>query len=229
MSTLYLITARGGSKRLPGKNTRILGDKSLLAYSIDIARKFSSDEDICLSTDSTEIMSTAAACNLKVPFLRPPALASDTAGSREVVLHALDFYKAKGIHYNKVILLQPTSPFRKGQQISDMLNLYSSSLDMVVSVKESYYSPYFSLFEEDTSGNLHTSKPGISRQDSPNIYAYNGSVYVINANSLYKSNFDQFRNVRKYVMDEIHSIDIDTQFDWWIAEKIVEKSLWSGF
>ena len=229
MRTLYLIPARGGSKRLPGKNTKILGGKPLVMYSIEIARSLASDADICISTDSEEIKNTAEADGLKVPFLRPAILSSDVAGSREVVLHALDFYEEQGVHYDTVILLQPTSPFRETTHIKEMLKEYSPALDMVVSVKDAYHNPYFSLFEEDSSGWLRVSKPGFTREQSPKAYGYNGSVYVINVNSIRKFDFGELARIKKYVMDEVHSVDIDTPMDWWVAEKIISESLWRGY
>jgi CMP-N,N'-diacetyllegionaminic acid synthase len=231
MQPLYLITARGGSKGLPGKNIKLLNGKPLIEYSIDIARKFASDNHICVSTDSQEIISIVQNCGLKVPFVRPEELSNDQANSRDVILHALDFYQKKqGISYEVVVLLQPTSPFRTEQDIMEMGKLFSSSIDMVVSVKEPHHNPYFSLFEEDAEGFLKISKAGqfTRRQDAPKVYAYNGSVYMINANSIRQKNFNQFNRIRKFVMNEINSVDIDTQFDWWIAEMILEKSLWKA-
>jgi N-acylneuraminate cytidylyltransferase len=100
---------------------------------------------------------------------------------------------------------------------------------MVVSVKETHHNPYFSLFEENNDGFLKISKPShfTRRQDAPKIYAYNGSIYLINGDSLKQTNFSEFKRVRKYIMDEIHSVDIDTSFDWLIAEAILQKSLWN--
>jgi CMP-N,N'-diacetyllegionaminic acid synthase len=231
MSSLFLITARGGSKGLPGKNIKILGGKPLIQYSIEFARMFCSDRDICLSSDDQEIIGVAQDNGLAVPFIRPYTLATDKTNSRDVILHALEFYQEKGVYYDNVVLLQPTSPFRNYHHVKQMIDLFSSDLDMIVSVKESHYNPYFSLFEENEEGFLTLSKKGnfTRRQDCPTVYAYNGSVYVINTNSLRKSNINQFKKVKKFAMDEVHSSDIDNQFDWWIAEMILEKSLWKSF
>ena len=231
MSSLFLITARGGSKGLTGKNIKILGGKPLIQYSIEFARMFCQDRDICLSSDDQEIIDVARGNDLAVPFVRPPVLATDTANSRDVVLHALEFYHEKGVYYDNVVLLQPTSPFRNYQQGKQMMDLFTPELDMIVSVKESHYNPYFSLFEENEEGFLTLSKTGnfTRRQDCPTVYAFNGSIYVINTNSLKKNNINQFKKVKKFDMDEVHSLDIDNQFDWWIAEMILEKSLWKNY
>jgi N-acylneuraminate cytidylyltransferase len=231
MSSLFLITARGGSKGLPGKNIKTLGSKPLVQYSIEFARMFSQDKDICLSSDDQEIIDVARSNGLPVPFVRPHTLATDTANSRDVILHALEFYQDQGVTYDSVVLLQPTSPFRNYKQGRQMIDLFSPKLDMIVSVKESHYNPYFSLFEENEDGFLTLSKTGnfTRRQDCPTVYTYNGSVYVINTDSLKRNNINQFKKVKKFVMDEVHSSDIDNQFDWWIAEMILEKSLWKNY
>ena len=232
MSSLFLITARGGSKGLPRKNIKILGNRPLIQYSIEFARMFCHDKDICLSSDDQEIIDVARANGLEVPFTRPNSLATDTANSRDVILHALEFYQEKGVYYDNVVLLQPTSPFRNYQQGKQMIDLFKPELDMIVSVKESHYNPYFSLFEEDEEGFLTLSKKTgnfTRRQGCPTVYAYNGSVYVINTDSLKKNNINQFKKVKKFAMDEVHSSDIDNQFDWWIAEMILEKSLWKNY
>lgn len=231
MSPLFLITARGGSKGLPGKNIRILGDKPLIQYSIEIARSLATDPHICVSTDDSTIIGVVENLGLKVPFVRPPELATDSASSRDVILHALNFYKTKGIVYDTVVLLQPTSPFRTKKDVSQMIDMFSEEVDMIVSVKESHHNPYFSLFEENNEGFLKLSKEGkfVRRQDCPTVFAYNGSVYVINANSLKRQIFSEFSRVKKYLMNDIYSIDIDTPFDWLIAETVLRNNLLTPF
>lgn len=228
MNFLYLIPARGGSKGLPRKNIKPLGGRPLIEYSIEIARKFSTDDHICVSTDSQEIASIVENAGLKVPFLRPPTLSDDTANSRDVILHALDYQMNHyAIHYDAVVLLQPTSPFRKEGHLQEMIKSYSNEIDMVVSVRESHENPYFSLYEENNDGFLRVSKPSniTRRQDAPKVFEFNGSVYIINAESIRKKIIGEFDHIKKFVMDDIHSLDIDTEFDWHVAEMIFDKSL----
>ena len=225
MKTLFLITARGGSKGIPGKNIKQLGDKPLIAYSIDIARKFVADEFICVSTDSDEIINVVENYGLKVPFKRPDELANDTSGSYEVILHAINWYKNIGITFKNIVLLQPTSPFRTKKNVEDALDLFSSNdLDMVVSVLKSKANPYYNLFEDDKNGYLLKSKTSnyTRRQDCPDVYQYNGAVYVFNVESLIKKNINQFTKVKKIIMSEEESLDIDTPLDWKIAEMILQ-------
>jgi len=226
--TLFIITARGGSKGVPGKNIRLLGNKPLIGYTVDVAKELTSDEHICVSTDSTEIRDVVERYGLAVPFLRPEVLARDNSGSYEVLLHAVEFYKAKGIHYNTLVLLQPTSPFRSARQVKEAIDVYyaAGDIDMVVSVTEVHDNPYFNLFEQNEEGYLRRSKPGnyTRRQDCPPVYAYNGAIYVINIASLLKKNLGQFEKIRKYVMDKVSSVDIDTPLDWLWAEFILSNS-----
>src|SRR5574344_397852 len=124
MNILTIIPARGGSKGIPHKNIKPLNGKPLIYYTIDCARAICNDEDICVSTDDAEIISVVEQYGLKVPFVRPAELASDTAGTYEVLLHALDFYEKQGRHYDVVLLLQNTSPFRSSLHVKEALELY---------------------------------------------------------------------------------------------------------
>lgn len=228
MRILTLIPARGGSKGIPKKNIKVLGDKPLIHYSIDVAKAIvDSVDDICVSTDNTEIKAVAEAAGVSIPFMRPDEIATDHATTRDVILHALDFYEGKGKHYDAVLLLQPTSPFRKLSDLQQMIAIYEPTLDMVVSVNESHHNPYFSLFEENADELLELSKKGnfTRRQDAPKVYAYNGSAYVINPKSLRQKDFSQFSKVKKYVMDENYSVDIDTPLDWTVAEILLSSGV----
>ena len=226
MSSLFVIPARGGSKGIPGKNIKMLGDKPLISYSIDIARSIVSDENICVSTDDQRIIKVVESLGLKIPFTRPAHLATDQAGTFEVVLHALNFFEQQGKFYESIVLLQPTSPFRTTLDVLDAMKVFDLETDMVVSVKETKSNPYFMLFEESSDGYLYPSKTGnfFRRQDVPKVYEYNGAIYVINTRSLRKYNsLRAFQKVKKYVMDEFHSLDIDQPIDWKIAEIYLEQ------
>ena len=225
MKKLFVIPARGGSKGIPGKNIKPLDGKPLIEYSLDFARQFAADGDICLTTDSKEIGETALKQGYKIPFLRPAHLASDTAGSYEVLLHAVEAYEQKGKSYDAIILLQPTSPFRKKEHLEQALKLFNSDVDMVVSVKESEANPYYNLFERNGSGFLKKSKEGNyeRRQDCPPVFQYNGSIYVINIASLKKANLNRFEKILGFEMPPEFSIDLDTPLDWMIAESLVKK------
>lgn len=224
MKILALIPARGGSKGLPNKNIKILYGKPLIQYTIEAAREVFDDIDICVSTDSKKIKSAVENIGLKVPFLRPKELATDLSGTHEVILHALDFYNQIGKTYQVLVLLQPTSPLRTGEHIKEAISLFSSDIDMVASVKETSANPYYVLFEEDQKGFLEPSKKGnfTRRQDCPQVWEYNGAIYVINTESIKKNPRHKLKKIKKYVMDDIYSIDIDTPLDWKFTKNLIK-------
>lgn len=226
---LIIIPARGGSKGIPGKNIKLLGGKPLIDYSIDVARTLVPDEHICVTTDSDDIIRVVEDYGLQVPFKRPTELATDTCGSNEVILHAVQYYQERGFSPKIVLLLQPTSPFRKPEHLVEVVSLYDDSLDMVVSVKEAESNPYYNCFEEDRNGYLQVSKstemPIERRQDAPKVWEYNGSIYVINPKVLMEKGMGAFVKVRKYEMDALYSVDLDTIFDWKIAELLLQEKL----
>ena len=228
MKALYVIPARGGSKGIPHKNIKPLGGKPLICYSIDVARQMTADENICVTTDDKKIIEVVEDYGLKVPFVRPSHLAEDGSGTYEVLLHAVDFYKKAGKDYDTLVLLQPTSPFRTADDVGGAISLYSNDIDMVVSVKEAEANPYYNCFEDNAEGFLEHSKGDGGykrRQDVPKAWQYNGAVYVINMLSLLKSPLSKFEKVRKYVMDDVRSVDLDTMLDWKIAEVILKEKM----
>ena len=228
MKPLVIIPARGGSKAIPHKNIKPLAGKPLIYYTIDVARQIVSDDDICVSSDDKEIIKCVEDYGLKVPFVRPAELASDTAGTYEVLLHALNYYENKGSHYDVIILLQNTSPFRTAKQVKEALLLYRPELEMVVSVKETATNPYYNCFEEDSEGYLKKtleSSMFTRRQDAPVTYEFNGAIYIINPDRLKTIHMGKFTKRVKYVMDSIHSVDLDNMIDWKFAEFIIKESL----
>lgn len=226
MKILFLIPARAGSKGLPGKNIKSLGGKPLISYSIDYAnRNIKDGDELCISTDDLSVIKIAENLGVNIPFVRPKELASDTATSYDVIMHALEFYEKSGKIFDCVLLLQPTSPFRNQEDFENLIQNYSADIEMVVSVKNSKENPYFTLFEEDDFGFLNKSKNANfdRRQDCPNVFAYNGSIYLMNVSALKNKPINQFKKIKKIVMPEERSIDIDTIADWVLAEFYLDK------
>lgn len=220
---LVVIPARGGSKGIPGKNIKYLAGKPLICYSIDVARTLTTDEHICVSTDDDKIIDTVENYGLKVPFKRPDEFATDTATTNSVLLNAISYYESKGVFYEVIVLLQPTSPLRTSIQVKHAIELYNNQLDMVVSVKQSHAASV--ICHEDDKGFLELTfnKLGEGRQNFNTFYEYNGAIYVINVASLKEKGLSGFTSKKKYVMDELHSVDIDTEIDWKLAEIIVKE------
>ena len=228
MRPLVIIPARGGSKGIPHKNIKELGGKPLLCYAIDAARIFTTDDNICVSTDDDDIIQVAEKYGLKVPFKRPDYLATDNAGTNGVLLHALNFYEENGYHFDMIVLLQATSPFRRAEDIIEAAKLYDESIDMVTSVMPAKCNPYYDGFEDNEEGLLTISKGDGTierRQDAPCVWQQNGAVYVINPSQLRAKGLAGMTRIRKYVMDEIHSVDLDNMLDWKIAEIMLEEKI----
>lgn len=227
MKSLVIIPARSGSKGIPGKNIKLLSGKPLIEYTLDVAKELFSARDICVTTDSIDIALLAEKNGLPVPFIRPKDLSADTSSMYDVMLHALNFYRNRGEEYDRIILLQPTSPFRTKQNLQQAINLYTPETEMVVSVKETPANPYYVLYEEDSNGYLHKSKEGnfSSRQECPRVWQFNGAIYIINVSCLMKRSHLHFSKIRKYVMDEMNSLDIDSPLDWAFAEFCLSNNL----
>jgi len=226
MKILYLITARGGSKGLPGKNIKMLDGKPLFMYSVEFAQgTMKNGDELCISTNDNELIDLAKKYQVEIPFKRPEELASDTATSHDVITHAIEFYENKGKMFDAVLLLQPTSPFRNKEDFKRITTAFVGDCEMAVSVKLSKENPYFTLFEEDSNGYLSKSKNGTftRRQDCPAVYAYNGSMYLIKIKSFKSSTIGNFTKIKKVIMPEERSVDIDTMADWVMAEYYLRK------
>lgn len=220
---LVIIPARGGSKGLPGKNIRPLLGKPLINYSIDIARSVVCDENICVSTDDEKIRKTVEDYGLVVPFLRPIGLATDTTTTNDVLLHALNFYLDKGMNFKKILLLQPTSPLRKEEEVKEAISLYRDECDMVVSVALSHAPAVLCNENEVGYLNLIYNRKMNGRQVIEKYYEYNGAIYVINALSLKEKGMASFNKIIKYVMPKESSIDIDDIYDFYLVESILKN------
>lgn len=220
---LALIPARGGSKGLPGKNILPVAGRPLLAWSVDAAREARSIDRVVLSSDDDAIMAAARAYGCEVPFVRPAALASDTATTIDVVMHALDALPG----YDLIVLLQPTSPLRTAADIDAACErLASSGAPACVSVSPVDQSPYWMYRLGDNQGLVPVveTPPGVTRrQDLPAVYALNGAVYVADTTWLRQSRTFVTRETVAHVMSAERSIDIDTIADFEAFKKTVTE------
>ncbi len=223
---LYIIPARGGSKGIPHKNIAPLAGRPLIAYTIDAALEAQQQTGgyILVSTDDDNIAAAAENCGIKVGYRRPPELATDTAGSRETIIHAMDWADARGIVFDSVVLLQPTSPLRNAADIMATIKAYDNDpqADMALTVTPSDDNPYYNLFETDADGVLHICKGhGLytRRQDVPKVFRINGAVYVIRPSSLRQMPLGEFPRRIPVEMPSERSIDIDSPDDLQRAEK----------
>ena len=221
MNPLYIIPARGGSKSIPGKNIKDFCGKPLIVWSIEAALELAPPERVIVTTDSAEIAATARAAGIERPHIRPAELATDTAGSREVMLDAMAEAERRGVDYDCVVLLQPTSPLRTAADIRATLDAWSPEIDMAVTVKPAPCNPYYDCFETTADGFLRVSKgDGLltRRQDAPAAWQLNGAVYVITPSRLREMEIGRMMRRVPVVMSAERSLDLDTPLDWQIAE-----------
>lgn len=220
---LGLITARGGSEGVPRKNIKLLGGKPLIWWTISEAIKSKYLDRLIVSTEDIEIATISKMYNCEVPFMRPIELASNTSTSFDVVKHVLS--KIEG--YDYLVLLQPTSPFRKSFQIDEAIELCIENECDVVSVLRLSISPY-KTYRLNAIGRL---EPILGmkfdrRQDEPVSYATNGALYINNIENLLDRGGFIGENTIPYIMDDLSSIDIDTYFDWTIAELLINQAVY---
>ena len=229
MKVLAIIPARGGSKGVPGKNIKMLGGKPLIAYTIQAAQQAKLLTDIILSTDSDEIIQVAKTYGLNVPFKRPASLATDESPTILTVLHALEYFSAKGIAFDAVCLLQVTNPFRTSefidQAIEKFKNLKADSLISVLKVPHEF-NPHW-VFEENAAGNLKIST-GVSeiisrRQELPTAYYRDGSIYITKTEVLLNQQSLYGKSIAYIEADGTRHVNIDTMEDWAKAEKILKN------
>jgi len=223
---LAIIPARGGSKRLPGKNILPLADIPLIGWTINAAINCSSIDKVIVSTDCQEIADVSKSFGADVPFVRPKDLSNDFASSIAVVLHSIDFIVNSGWKPDLIVLLQPTSPLRTSFDIDNAFGLYNDkNADSIVSVCESEHSPIWAnVLPENMLMSNFLPKEHLNRrsQDLPTYYRLNGAIYIANVLELIKyKSFIMPDNTYAYIMDKEHSVDIDTYLDFKLAEFIL--------
>lgn len=229
MKTLGLITARAGSKGLPGKNLRPLAGRPLLAWTCEAALGASALDRVVLSTDGEDIAACGRGCGVEVPFLRPAELAADKTPSLDVALHAVDWLRrCEGYDAEVLVLLQPTSPLRTSRHIDEAMALLGPEVSTVVSVVRvpHRFSPFSVMRVEE--GRLVDFVPGplpfdrFRRQEHPPIFARNGpAVLVSRVAALERTQSFYGRVVFPYEMEERSSVDIDTAEDLEEAERLL--------
>jgi CMP-N,N'-diacetyllegionaminic acid synthase len=222
MRVLALIPARGQSKRVPGKNKRALGGKPLICWSIHCAQEIEEICDILVSTDDPEIAGIATAAGASAPWIRPSELATDTATSAEVALHALNWYEREHGVVDGLLLLQPTSPFRTRETIRRGLEVFRlRNFKPVVAVSTTQSHPMWCVQIEDEQIIPFMTPNGFTlrSQELPPVHAINGSLYLIKPQDLRRSqSFIIEGSVPIVILSAKEGLDIDTEHDWRCAE-----------
>jgi N-acylneuraminate cytidylyltransferase len=222
---LAIIPARGGSKRVPKKNIKNLYGKPLIYYSINSAIQSQYIDKIIVSTEDEEIKDISIQFGAEI-VERPNDLAEDESSTIEVVFHVLDKLKEVSYEPTLIILIQPTSPLRDNKDIDNAIELFlKSKCDTLMSVCEPKHPPYWCFTLEN--GLL---KPIFDRkylsmrsQDLKKAYQPNGAIFIARPKTIYQNKLFYSENTIPYMMPLEKSVDIDDEFDFLIAELLMEK------
>lgn len=222
MNNLAVITARSGSKGLKDKNIKMLGGRPLMVYSIEAALDSGMFDTVFVSTDSEQYAQIARQYGAEVPFLRSEGIAGDHASSWDAVREALEQYEKLGQRFDTITLLQPTSPLRSADDIVKGYQLFAEKeADYVIGVCRTEHSPLWcNTLPEDMSMDGFISKEIDSkpRQELPDYYRINGALYIVRVSALSGVDDMYHSGCYAYVMPPERSIDIDTAFDFKVAE-----------
>jgi len=233
---LAVIPARGNSKGLPSKNIKILNGKPLIAWTINAALNSRYIDKVIVSTDSPKIAKISSKFGAEIPFIRPSYLATDSAGSIDVALHAINemFKKEK---YDIIVFLQPTSPLRNSKDIDTALQKYfrwAKKAGSLVSACATEHNPYLSFTITAIKNDSSVSKiktfivnnPYLMtkrRQEMPQFYRLNGAIYISDITRLKKKKKFIDKDTLVYIMPQERSIDIDTLMDFKLASCLLKK------
>ncbi len=225
MKVVAVILARGGSRRLPGKNIHLLCGKPLIAYTIEAARGAATLARTIVSTDDAAIADCAAAHGAEVPFRRPAELSGDDSPSVAALAHAADWLDRDGAGADAIVLLQPTSPLRRSRHIDAAVELFrSSGADTVTAVVPAPVHPYWCWTPDgaDIRPFFSAAHMATLRAELPPALVETGAVYVVRRSLLATGSLYGER-VAGYLMDAEDAIDIDTLDDLEYAELVLRR------
>ena len=224
---LAIVPARGGSKGLPQKNIRVLRDKPLIAWSIEAGKQSRYIDSVTVSTDSQEIADIAKQWGGKVPFIRPAELATDNAKGIDAILHAIQWHRDNDELFDLVLVLQPTSPLRTTDDIDKAIELlFEKKAGAIVSACPVNHHPWWcNTLPENGSmkGFLRPEILNTNRQELPPFYRLNGAIYIADIDLLEKTHSFMTDETFAYIMPIETSIDIDSAFDFKLAELLLAE------
>jgi CMP-N,N'-diacetyllegionaminic acid synthase len=234
MEILFLLVGRGGSKGLPGKNLREIGGLSLIGYKAISARQSRYCSRLIVSSDSTEIQAEARRHGAEVPFSRPPELATDTASSSDVILHAMDWIEThERRRYDAIMLLEPSSPFARPEHYDEAAELFvTRNAGLVVGLREAEVSSIFvgPLARDGSIGAIvekMLATPALRRQDQAPEVTMNGALYLIGWGAMRRHRKVYADPATSYgiLMDRLHSIEIETAADLAYASYVIDRGM----
>jgi len=225
---LAIIPARGGSKGLPGKNIKELCGKPLIAWSIEAGLECQYLDEIVVTTDCQKIANISRKYGASVPFLRPGFLSTDTATSFDVIKHTVEYYKNElGKEFDYIVLLEPTSPLRKFNDIEiPIRRLIDSHADAIVGIcKTEDQNPAFLVTKnknECITGYESTNMKVLRRQDIQDVYFFEGTIYISKINILLKRKTFYHENTIGYEVPKFKSLEIDDIEDFVMVEAMMK-------
>ncbi len=220
MSCLAIITARGGSKRIPKKNIKDFCGKPIIAYSIEAAISSGIFDEVMVSTDSEEIADVALQYGAKVPFFRSEKTSNDYASTADVLLEVLDEYNKRGREFDSFVCIYPTAPFITGERLKDAFKAFNGSgADSLLTVVRFSYPPQRAFIIKDEKVKYQYPEYEKSRsQDLEPVYHDCGQFYLFRTKSFLNTGAIVTDNTIPYILPEEEVQDIDTISDWMIAE-----------
>ena len=226
---IAVIPARGGSKGLPGKNIKILAGKPLIARTIEQAKKSKLIDKLIVNTDSKKIAKIAQKYGAEVPFLRPKKLAQDKSSIYDVIFHTLDWFEKRGFKFDLVVLLEPTSPLRKENDIDDAIKLFLKNYkraDSLVSVGEIHLeNPSITLKRDGKYIKPYIKTDFSRRQELPKAYFPYGVIYLSKARTLKKYRKFYQKRTMPYFIERWQNYEIDDIYDFICVEAIFKQRI----
>ena len=231
--TLGVIPARGGSKRIPNKNLKQVDGKPLVAHTIEHATESEYLTEAIVSTEDEDIKQVAREYGGNVPFDRPEELATDTAKTRQVVTHALDWFDEQGEEFDYVCRLQPTSPLRKPKDIDGCIKkINETDATAVMTVSQYFFPPEWSLTEGD-GGFLaeylvdgYLLDEGQTRsQNTGRVYCSNGSVSIADVEAWREVGMFYTDKLLPFEVPKIRSFDLDEPDDLTVVRALIESGI----
>lgn len=226
MRTLCVITARGGSKRIPHKNIRKFCGKPIIAYSIEAALDSALFNEVMVSTDDDEIASIAIECGANVPFMRSASTSHDTATTADAVLEVLDTYEEKGISFDAVCCIYPTAPFVTAETLAKAYEAFQQGYDSVLTAVAFSYPPQRGFVSRE--GVLEWWQPehvNTRSQDLETVFHDAGQFYFALVDVVRKKRLLIGEHAFPYIVPEEEAQDIDNESDWILAEMKYERML----
>ena len=217
---LAIITARGGSKRIPHKNIREFCGRPIIVYSIEAALQSGVFDEVMVSTDDEKIAQIAKEAGAKVPFLRSAETSNDFATTADVIMEVLSEYEKLGRFFDSACCIYPTAPFITSNKLKNAIELLESkSYDSVMPVAEFSFPPLRGMVMEEDKVSYKWEEFAMARsQDLEKIYHDVGQFYVFDVEKFKESGKLVTKNTGAVVIDELEMQDIDNEVDWKLAE-----------